>query len=118
MTGLKSWRELLATPLPDPPTEDEGENSGDGVRAQTAQTAQTSDSLRVGLRTEESANRTQTSWLDSPRLVRTGPNTWVEADWCKGMCVFCSEPLAEGNKTRCVEHQRQADALVMPWEVR
>lgn len=51
-----------------------------------------------------------------PRLVRIGPTTWVEADWCKGLCVTCEEPLAKGSVIACVEHRRQIDALLMPWE--
>lgn len=51
-----------------------------------------------------------------PHFVPRGQNTWVETPYAKARCVFCPELLAEGNKTRCIEHQRQGEALVMPWE--
>lgn len=122
-SALKSWRERLATPLK---TSDQ--TPGEGDRPQTQKTTQTSNSLRVGLRTPDSANRTQTpidndpllhvrsDVRNGPRLVRTGPNTWIEAEWARGLCVMCPEPLKEGDVIACVEHRRQMDALEMPWD--
>lgn len=51
-----------------------------------------------------------------PRLVQIGPTTWVEADWCKGLCCFCSEPLAPGDTIACAAHRRAIDATPMPWD--
>lgn len=50
------------------------------------------------------------------RLIRTGPNTWEEAEWSRGLCVLCDRPLAPGSVIACDEHQRSINALVMPWE--
>lgn len=121
-SSLKSWRERLATPLKAP------EQAVEEVdRPQTPQTTQTPDSLRVSLRTEKSANRPQTPIATTPlnvssdvssrpRLVRTGPNTWIEAKWARGLCVYCPEPLAAGDVIACAAHRRQMDALEMPWD--
>ncbi len=48
-----------------------------------------------------------------PRLVQTGPTTWVEADWCKGLCVNCEQRLAPGDVIACSEHRAAIDALVL-----
>jgi hypothetical protein len=68
----------------------------------------------VGLLTEASANDPQT--LPRPRLVRTGPNTWVEAEWARGLCVYCPESTAPGDIIACAEHRATIDAIVMSWE--
>ena len=52
------------------------------------------------------------------RLVRTGPNSWAEANWARGLCVMCDEPLKDGDVIACVTHRRQMDALEMPWDVK
>jgi hypothetical protein len=67
------------------------------------------------LRKEPKAERLPfTPWL--PHFVPIGPNRWVETPYATAHCVFCPNELAEGNKIACDEHQRQIDALVMPWE--
>lgn len=50
------------------------------------------------------------------RLVRTGPNTWQEAEWARELCVFCPKLLAEGDVIACAEHRAELDKIVMPWE--
>ncbi len=124
MTALKSWRERLATPLKAREQAPEQAES-----PQTKQTKQTPDFLRVGLLAGESTNHQQTPVTDdvlnvrsdvrtAARLVRTGPNTWAEADWARGLCVMCPEPLMAGDVIACAEHRRQMDALEMPWDVK
>lgn len=112
--ALRSWRELIATPLKSP-VDVFGENT-----ASTNQTnPQTPDSLRVSKWTGESTNRPQTSdgvAGGRARLEQIGPTTWVLAAWATALCVHCDEPLAAGDRTCCVEHRQQRDALVMPWE--
>lgn len=56
--------------------------------------------------------------VERQRLVRTGPNTWIEADWARGLCVFCDQPTAAGDLITCPTHRAKMDAIVMPWESR
>lgn len=91
MSGLRSWRERLATPLPEASKDPWEEKPGDVVRPQTTQTTQTPDSLRVSLRTEESANRTQTQPPVGQRCFVLG----------------CLESLVD--IAYCAEHRRMAD---------
>jgi hypothetical protein len=112
---LKSWRELLATPLPEVPKGDGEIVPGDVGRTQIPQIPQIPDSLRVDLHTDESANRPQIppETLPRQRLIQTGPNTWVEAEWARGLCVFCDRPSVD--VIACPEHRAKIDAIVMPW---
>lgn len=84
--GLRSWRELLAGPPRKPESE-------------TVPTVSTTADV-----------------LPRQRLVRTGPNTWAEAEWARGLCVFCDQPTADGDVISCAEHRAKMDAIVMPRE--
>lgn len=143
---LRSWRERLAPPIkaPDddsgdgvrPQTKQTKQTPLSfrvGLRTETsANPQQTSDPCVIagcanpvddgdlvycaGHRQRADNGTLWESALPRPRLVRTGPNTWIEAEWCKGLCVNCEEPTASGSIIACLEHQRQIDAMVMPWD--
>lgn len=106
---LRSWRERIATPL---------RRGGEEIQTETLSTnptnPQTPDSLRVSKWTEESTNHPQT--LPRQRLVRTGENTWKEAEWARGLCCFCECPVAEGDVIACKDHRAALDAEPMPWD--
>lgn len=69
------------------------------------------------MRTEASANDPQIPQVLPPqRLVRTGPSTWMEAEWARGLCVFCDQPTTTGDVIACDDHRARLDAIVMPWE--
>jgi hypothetical protein len=40
------------------------------------------------------------------------PGTWIETDASAALCIWCSEPLAEGDKLGCVAHRTPAVAAV------
>lgn len=46
------------------------------------------------------------------RLEQTGPNTWVEAAWARGLCVWCPAALAPGDVIACAEHRAAIDDMV------
>lgn len=99
MSALKSWRELLATPLPEAPKSPGGEKPGDVVRPQTTQTTQTPVSLRVGLRTGESANRTQTPPPIGQRCFVLGClNTPIDVAYCRSHRVVADDGSLWGNR--------------------
>lgn len=105
---LRSWRDRIGAPL---------KGAGQEIREEAQSTNQTNpqtpDSIRVGKWTQESTNHPQTS-EDRPRLVRTGPTTWEEAEWSRKLCVFCEAPAVD--VIACAEHRAKLDQLVMPWE--
>lgn len=114
---LRSWRERLATPLKGP---------AETVSVRSAPTEPTKrqnpDSLRVGS-VAVALDRTPvlgdtTPVLGRPRLVRIGPSTWQEAEWARGLCVYCPAPVAPGDLIACREHRQKIDAIVMPWDRR
>lgn len=109
MAELRTWRQRLATPLKRVEEEKPPETSPDNRTNRT-----NPDLLRVSL--SETVFGQTSEKPDKPRLVRIGPNTWKEADWCRGLCVNCEEPLAPGDVIACTWHRAQIDALVMPWE--
>ena len=106
---LRSWRERIGTPIKETQEDSQGK-----VQSANAQTPQTHDSLRVGLRTEASANPpvqyANPPEIERPRLVRVGPTTWREADWCKDLCVMCDNHLDNNDKICCVNHRVIIDA--------
>lgn len=117
MTGLKSWRELLETPL----KEDE-ESSGDVNPLRKCEIPKSGGFPSSGISHEKAMRKPCESPEKLPeippqRLVRTGESTWVEAEWARGLCVFCERPVAEGDVIACAEHRTKLDATVMPWDV-
>ena len=55
--------------------------------------------------------------LPRSRLEQIGPNTWQEAEWCRGLCVRDGNPLAEGDLIWCTSCRAQADSMRMPWDL-
>jgi hypothetical protein len=47
--------------------------------------------------------------LPHQRLIQTGPNTWVEAEWCRALCVFCDRPAVD--VIACRGHRQQMEKL-------
>lgn len=121
MSALKSWRELLATPLPEPPKEGQDDVSQEHA-SDKSDNRTNQDSLRVDLsetvigQIEETSDKSpvQPSNVRSgvrSRLVRTGPNTWVLAEWSLALCVMCDELLAPGDLIACPEHRLRIEAV-------
>jgi hypothetical protein len=133
-SSLKSWRELLASPLPEPllegqdddfqgnaPDKSDKRTNPDLLRVDLSETAfgqipESSDKSPVEDTQTESSLEVKpfTPEIGRSRLVQTGPNTWKEAEWCRGLCVNCEEPLAPGDVIACTWHRAQIDALT--WE--
>lgn len=147
---LKSWRELLASPLPEAPKEGQDDVSR-GNASDKCQNRTNPDSLRVELSETTIGQIPKTSdkstadlcviagctepiaegdlvycavhrvkaddgALWGPRAVRqrleqTGPNTWQEAEWARGLCVFCEQAAVD--VIACAEHRARIDALVL-----
>ncbi len=120
MSTLKTWRELLASPLPETPKE-----SVEDVSKRNASDNSDNRTNPVLLRVElsetpvgqipERSDKSPDS-VERPRLVRTGENTWVLADWARGLCVRDDNPLAPGNVIWCEGCAVIAEMTPMPWE--
>lgn len=111
---MKTWRELIAEAPLRPP-----EDVSEETHRPKPKTPQKPDSLRVGDPAKSPAKSDDVGpkeGLPRQRLIRTGPTTWVEAAWCRGLCVHCDRPLAPGSVIACEEHQRVIGQLVMPWD--
>lgn len=116
MVGLKSWRELLETPL-----REEEKPAGDENSLIYCETPKTDVFSPSGVSQEDPMKNpceTPEKLADRQRLVRTEANTWKEAEWARGLCVFCDEPLVPGDVIACTWHRAQMDATMMPWEMR
>jgi hypothetical protein len=110
---LRSWRELLAAPLPEAPKEGPEKNPG-GNSSDKSDNRTNTDLLRVELSETVLGQIAETSdKLPRQRLIQTGPTTWVEAEWCRALCVFCDRPALD--VIACAEHRAKIDAIVMPW---
>lgn len=128
---LKSWRERSATLLKGP-----GDEIPEQPVRQNDKTGQNPDLLLVGSVGEAPETvrqnpvmsdktptndpldvRSVSGVTDRPRLFRVGPTTWKEAEWASGLCVFCSNELAEGDVITCIEHRGKIDQIVMPWDL-
>lgn len=115
---LKSWRELLAAPLPEAPKG--GGSDSDGNSSDKSDKRTNPDLLRVDLSETTFGQIPKSSdkliFQARPRLVTIGPRTWAESDWSKGICVYCPVHLAPGDVIACANHREQMDAVLMPWE--
>lgn len=115
MAGLKSWRELLETPLRE--EEKTPEAATPMIYCETPETGGFPPSGVSQAPPMKNPCETPEKLPDRPsRLVRTGENTGKEAEWARGLCVYCPEPLAPGDVIACTWHRAQMDATVMPWE--
>lgn len=115
MAELRTWRQRIATPLKRVEEEKSPETSPDKLTNRT-----NPEVLRVGLSETDIGQTSEMSDkptdLEPQRLVRIGSNTWKEAEWARGLCVFCPNELAPGDVISCAEHRARMDQLVMPWE--
>jgi hypothetical protein len=116
MAGLKSWRELLETPL----KEDE-KDAGEEKSLRKCEIPETGGFPSSGISQETPMRKPceipeKFPEPERQRLVRTGPNTWKEAEWARGLCVFCDAPAVD--VIACTEHRAEIDRIVMPWESR
>lgn len=118
---LKSWRELLATPLTEAPLKGADDVSGENL-SDKSDKSDKSVLLREHLSETVLGQIAEVSdklpALPRSRLVRIGPNAWKESEWARGLCVFCDDPVAGGDVLACEEHRARLDATVMPWEER
>lgn len=111
---MKTWRERIATPLKRVEDEKSDEKPSDKLTNRT-----NPDLLRVGLSDravgQTSVRPDKPPDLPRPRLVRIGPTTWREAEWCRSLCVMCPNPLATGDVVACVAHRPLIDAEIAKW---
>lgn len=123
MAGLKSWRELWASPPPESPLGD-GEQSDQRTSSANPQIQEIGDSLRVDLRTEESANRPQIPPVGQ-RCVVLGCMCWpIDIFYCAEhrrmaddgtlwlRCIFDDghAPVAANDPIACAEHRARLDS--------
>ena len=109
VTGLKSWKELLETALTAP------EESPDSVEPMIyCETPISGDFPSSGVSHDDPMrNPCETPEKlqeERPRLVRTGPTTWVEEEESLSLCVFCQQDMIPGDVICCAEHRVLLDA--------
>jgi hypothetical protein len=122
-SSLKSWRELLASPLTEDPLEGQ-EDDFQGNAPDKSDKRTNPDLLRVDLserpvgqipiesdKYPPSVGNLSGFQPGLPYFKQLGPTTWVETDWSRGRCVFDGghAPVAPGDRIACVEHRRLMD---------